>query len=295
MSVASSFKSATGDGWDFPTIKDRFLSYMDPFFIYRVALYTLLEVIFETLRSDPRALLSFSSVRDDAFGKTWLKISGNDPRDGPLFDFAPLLGSATGVVLEVGPGSGVQVKSLTSSRIKAVYGAEPCELLHEHLKAAASNAGLAAKYHVLDCGGQRKSLIPQLQRAGLLGSNSGPVFDTIICSKVLCSIPDLEDTVACLYDLLKPGGRMLVLEHVKNPWRTRKGDLVSRMIQILIMLLGWTFVMGGCHLNRETSRVLKSVACKDGGWQKEDLEAKLTFSTIPWVMGELVKKSIEGH
>jgi len=97
--------------------------------------------------------------------------------------------------------------------------------------------------------------------------------------------------VESLYDLLKPGGRLLICEHIKNPWRTRKGSLVSRLIQEFFMVMGWTYFLGGCHLNRDTLEVVKSVAKKDGGWEKVDLENVVQWGTIPFVLGEFTKKS----
>jgi len=130
------------------------------------------------LRSNPTAVIfSFSEIRGEAFGKTWLKLTGGDPTAGPLRNSVPLIRTAAGVVLELGPGSGNQIQYMESSVIKTIYGAEPCETLHEPLKNAAEKAGMGKKYHVLDCGGQRDSLYPQLQRAGLLGARPEGVFD----------------------------------------------------------------------------------------------------------------------
>lgn len=183
------------------------------------------------------------------------------------------------------------MKYISNPKVKVIYGAEPCEGLHEALKVAAEKAGIGKKYHVMDCGGQRDSLYPQLKRAGLLGAQTEGVFDTIISSKVLCCVPHLEDSVAALYDILKPGGRIIVCEHVANPWRTRKGSLIARLIQVFMMLIGWSFFLGGCNLNTKTTELLRAAADKDGGWEKEDLETLKQWGTLPFIVGELVKKS----
>jgi SAM-dependent methyltransferase len=218
-----------------------------------------------------------------------MALGSSDASVGPLKNIIPLLGSATGVVLDVGPGDGRQLKLYTSPVMKIIYGAEPCEILHPALKEAAEKAGLGGKYRILTCGGQRQSLYPKLRELGIM--KEGPVFDTIVCSKVLCSVPCPEDTVAGLYDLLKPGGKFIICEHVKNPWRTRKGSVIARLIQLLYTLHGWTFFLGGCHLGRNTDEIVKAAANKDGGWDKVDLENAVAWGTIPYVLGELVKKS----
>jgi Methyltransferase domain len=194
------------------------------------------------------------------------------------------------VVLDIGPADGRQIVNYTSSAIKAMYGVEPCTELHPGLKIAAERAGLGSKYHIVTCGAQPESLIPALTEAGLLKGKAEGVFDAIIACKVLCSVQNYEETTAGLYALLKPGGRMLICEHIKNPWRTPKGNLVARAIQEMFMIQGWSFFLGGCQLNRPTDQMLKNVANCDGGWKKMDLELVVQWGTIPFVIGELIKK-----
>nr|WP_258096782.1 class I SAM-dependent methyltransferase [Salinibacter sp. 10B] len=44
--------------------------------------------------------------------------------------------------------------------------------------------------------------------------------DIVISTLVLCSVPDLEETLAELRRILKPGGRLLFIEHVAAPRNT---------------------------------------------------------------------------
>ncbi len=216
--------------------------------------------------------------------------SSNGPT-GPLKNIVPLFNSASGVVLDLGPGDGRQLVNYTNPSIQALYGVEPCMELHAGLQIAADKAGLGSKLHILNCGAQRETLLPMLQEVGLLGNGKVQgVFDTIVCSKVLCSVPRQNDTVAGLYALLKPSGRMIICEHVRNPWRTPKGSVVARVIQEFFMLHGWSWFLGGCQLTRVTDEVVKAAADGDGGWEKVDLEYVVQWGTIPFVLGELVKK-----
>jgi SAM-dependent methyltransferase len=196
---------------------------------------------------------------------------------------------ADGVILDLGPGDGRQMAYYTNPSIQAIYGPEPCKELHSGLNAMVSKIGMNEKYHILDCGAERSSLIPRLGEAGLLEEKKEGIFDTIISSKVLCSVPDLEDTVANLYSLLKPGGKLIICEHIRNKWGSRKGSLLARGIQEFFMLQGWTFFLGGCHLTRKTDEVVKEVARKDGGWKSVDLEYVVQWGAIPFVLGVLVK------
>jgi len=44
-------------------------------------------------------------------------------------------------------------------------------------------------------------------------------FDTVVCTLSLCSIPDARRAVAEAKRVLRPGGHMLLLEHVRSPIR----------------------------------------------------------------------------
>lgn len=44
-------------------------------------------------------------------------------------------------------------------------------------------------------------------------------FDTVICTLGLCSIPDERRAVDEMHRVLRPGGRLLLLEHVRSPVR----------------------------------------------------------------------------
>lgn len=44
-------------------------------------------------------------------------------------------------------------------------------------------------------------------------------FDTVVCTLSLCSIPDERRAVQEMWRVLRPGGRLLLLEHVRSPVR----------------------------------------------------------------------------
>lgn len=213
------------------------------------------------------------------------------PPQGSAALIPPLLARASGTVLDIGPGSGTQIPLLKDvTTIQTIYGAEPCIGLHNELRSRILAANLQDKYRVLHCGAQKETLIPALENAGV-DVSCPAIFDTILCVRVLCSIPDPDRTIADLYDLLKPGGQLLVTEHVVNPgWRS-KGSILARLAQAVYELLGWGFFMGDCHMNRDTARSLRNAAEKDGGWELVELEEHFWWSPIMYISGRLVKKA----
>ena len=73
-------------------------------------------------------------------------------------------------------------------------------------------------------------------------------FDTVVCTLALCSIPDPRAAVAEMKRVLRPGGRVLLLEHVRSPrW------LVRTMQRALEPITVW---LEGDHLLREPLELL---------------------------------------
>src|SRR5438093_10831497 len=68
-------------------------------------------------------------------------------------------------------------------------------------------------------------------------------FDTVVCTLSLCTIPDDRAAVAEARRVLRPGGRFLLLEHVRSPRRT------IRAVQRLLDPLAVRFE--GDHIARE--------------------------------------------
>jgi ubiquinone/menaquinone biosynthesis C-methylase UbiE len=68
-------------------------------------------------------------------------------------------------------------------------------------------------------------------------------FDTVVCTLGLCTIPDPRKAVAEAHRVLRPGGKLLLLEHVRSP------ALPVRTIERLLDPLAVRFAAD--HLTRE--------------------------------------------
>lgn len=249
---------------------------------------TILEVVF--VERHPFEVFKLAQLRFKSFARLWNKngkaMSAEMP--GPVFS---MLGDCKGVVLDIGPGSGEMLNRFNPQQITALYGVEPAEDLHPKLVQNAEAVGFGSKFHALLCGGEPESLIPALHKTGVMhesgkdGLASDGLFDEICCVRVLCGVPHLQETVKNLYTLLKPGGRMVVCEHVANPWRT-EGRLLARLAQVAYTLIGWPFFMGGCELQRKTYDALRDA----GEWDQFDLKYYRADEALPFIVGELIKK-----
>lgn len=68
-------------------------------------------------------------------------------------------------------------------------------------------------------------------------------FDTVVATWVFCSVPDPVRGLREAYRVLRPGGRLLLLEHV------RAADPLGRWMDLLDpLVVRWT----GAHINRRT-------------------------------------------
>ncbi len=71
-------------------------------------------------------------------------------------------------------------------------------------------------------------------------------FDTAVATLVFCSIPDPAQALREIGRVLRPGGQLLLLEHVRGQ------GLISRTVTDWVHPF-WFALQGECHLNRDTA------------------------------------------
>lgn len=133
------------------------------------------------------------------------------PVSKPIFapSVRPVLEQARGVVLDIGPASGIWIRDLSQSvkagRVSKIYGVEPNVRFHPQLIANTKAHGIEDVYKPIAAYAQ------DLKTHGIEEKS----IDTIITVHVLCSVgPQVDQVVEQLYQYLKPGGQWLVYEHV---------------------------------------------------------------------------------
>ncbi len=61
----------------------------------------------------------------------------------------------------------------------------------------------------------------------------GPMFDTVVCTFSLCDIPDDRTAVAEMARVLRPGGLLLLADHVEaSPWPARAAQALIELISV---------------------------------------------------------------
>lgn len=176
------------------------------------------------------------------------------------------------------------------SSIRSITAAEPAVGLHEALQVSVDALGLTSRYTILSCGGEADSLLPALRAAGAKLGEHG-TFDSIVAVRSLCSVPHAEESVKLYYDLLRPGGKILMFEHVVNEWQRGGGSLLGWTLQIVYSLLGWSHFIGGCRLMQDTLGMVRRAALADGGWAMEEVVVEQEKTPMPFVAGTFVKRS----
>lgn len=270
------------------------LGLIEPGFLLYYAIRAYVKILVSGLVHEGRIP---QDVRSRAFGSFWSQISGTRPDPsvplaGSMALVPDLFAAARGTVLEVGPGSGNQTHyfEAASDQIKVIYGAEPAKDLHVILRRNVDSTQMSAKYRILSADATKASIARELVHEGVVkteGSAEG-IFDTIIAVRVLCSVPELDNVIEGLHSLLKPAGRLIVLEHTANPWRSAKGSIIARIVQTMYMLIGWKYFVGDCSLTRDIEDALR----KDGKnrWESIDIERHFADKVFTYISGTLTKR-----
>src|SRR5579885_1009633 len=154
--------------------------------------------------------------------------------------FEPLrrevLAQAHGVVLEVGAGTGLNFALYEPEKVTQVEAVEPDSAM---LAYARNRLPLA---HVP---------LTVTQSAAEALPFADETFDCTVATLVFCSVGDPLRSLAEIRRVLKPGGTLLLLEHVRSTNR-----FAARLQDLLVPLT--TRLIGNCHWNRDTGQAVQA-------------------------------------
>ncbi len=176
---------------------------------------------------------------------------------------AELLKDARGRVLEVGAGSGANLPYYPAGVAELIL-VEPERILRGKLR---SRLPAAAPWRVRV---ERRPLERLQLRAGEL--------DTVVMTLVLCSLPRPQQALAQLFRALRPGGRLIFIEHVAATGRPQRLRWQQRIEPL------WKRVFGNCHLTRDSEALIAAA-----GFRFDSLTRTSMRKAFP-----LVRPSIRG-
>jgi len=168
---------------------------------------------------------------------SWALANGNAEYEQAIAERKQALFSDLhGNVLEIGPGTGVNLPYYPAE-IHWI-GIEPNPFMDAYLQKAAQKQGLQ-----IDLRRGTAEALP-------VKDNS---MNVVVSTLVLCSVPNLNQTLQEILRVLKPGGRFLFIEHVAAP----RGTLLRQVQQGVRPV--WQVLGDGCHPDRETWLALEQV------------------------------------
>jgi len=146
-----------------------------------------------------------------------------------------LLAEARGRTIDLGAGTGANL-GLYPADVTELVLAEPDPHMAKKLRAKLAEAGSPAR--LVEAPAERLPF-------------EDASFDTAVFTLVLCTVPDAAAALAEVARVLRVGGRMLFIEHVRSedPGLARWQDRLERP---------WRFLGDGCHCNRDTVAAIEA-------------------------------------
>ncbi len=145
-----------------------------------------------------------------------------------------ILADATGSVLEIGFGTGLNLAYYPSDKVQKITTVDVNPGMNQLAQKRIATSPISVDYQVLN---GEKLPMPDA------------TFDTVVSTWTLCSIKHVEPAIAEIYRVLKPGGKFLFIEHglSKEPkiqtWQHRLNPIQK-------------IIADGCHLDREIKSLI---------------------------------------
>lgn len=170
---------------------------------------------------------------------------------------ARIVGSASGEVLEIGFGTGLNLPHY-GPNVARLHAIDPADVLRRRVGRRVAAAAFPVQMHQLDA-----ARLPFADAS----------FDCVVSTWTLCSIRDVASALSEVRRVLRPGGRLLFLEHGRSddPRVARWQDRLNPVQKVVGV---------GCHLNRSIDQLVR-----EADLQVERLE-RFRLRDAPAIFGE---------
>ena len=205
------------------------------------------------------------------FARYYARVSVGMDRGGMAGHRARLLSGLTGTVVEPGCGNGRNFAHYPST-VTRVLAMEP----DPYLRARAEQAARAAPVPV-DVVDALAEHVPAPDES----------FDAAVTCLMLCSVQDQATTLNELRRVLRPGGRLRFLEHVRA--ETPILAAVQRALEATI----WPRIAGGCHPARGTEAALRAAFTVDEVTRFDFPPCRIRQPATPHIIGSATRPRSE--
>ncbi|MEH6758064.1 MAG: class I SAM-dependent methyltransferase [Parasphingorhabdus sp.] len=151
-------------------------------------------------------------------------------------DRSKIVPKAQGQVLELGCGGGINLQFYDRVKVDKLTGLDPSAELLDYTRSEAKALGF------------EMDILNGIGEAMPFDNDS---FDTVLTTFTLCSVQDGKQVLNEMRRVLKPGGKILFLEHGRAP--DRGPEKWQERIEPV-----WKHIAGGCHLHRPVSKTFEA-------------------------------------
>jgi SAM-dependent methyltransferase len=197
------------------------------------------------------------AVHHPLFARAFEKIGAIAGERGQNEHRAQMLAGASGAVIEVGAGNGLNFP-FYPPEVDRVLAVEPEAYFREKAREATKQVEIPIE--VID---------------GLAGELpvADAEFDVGVFCLVLCSVPDQAAALEDMFRVIKPGGELRFYEHVEAE-KPRVRKLQGAIEPI------WKRAAGGCHLTRDTASAIAAAGFDMTDWQKVEFKPDVLATPV---------------
>jgi ubiquinone/menaquinone biosynthesis C-methylase UbiE len=201
---------------------------------------------------------------DRAFAAAYDPVLRGAERAGLARLRAELIAELEGDVVELGAGTGANLDHLGDG-IERFTAFEPSPAMAERLRRHAART----TDHPVEVIEAPAEALPVATAS----------VDAVVSTLVLCTVADASQALAEVRRVLRPGGRLVLLEHVRGTGTT--ATLQAALDPV------WRTLGRGCHLTRDTRRLVEEAGFGTAGLR--DVHLPLPMPVRPGLVGRAVR------